>query len=53
MQPADRDEIARLIFYSVNSYYESIGRGQLLEGDPLSTGSFSTFIGRLIRVKDW
>ena len=40
MQPGDRDEIARLIFHSLNAYYESIGRGKLLSGDPLSAGVF-------------
>ena len=40
MQSGGRDEIARLIFHSLNAYYESIGRGKLLAGDPLSAAVF-------------
>lgn len=40
MKPGDREEIARLIHHSLNAYYESIGRGKLLSGDPLSAAVF-------------
>ncbi len=40
MRPEDRAEIARLIFHSLNAYYDSIGRGELLKGDPLTAAVF-------------
>jgi GNAT superfamily N-acetyltransferase len=36
----DRAEVATLIFHSLNAYYASIGRGALLEGDPISAAVF-------------
>jgi GNAT superfamily N-acetyltransferase len=36
MQPADRDEVSRLIFYSTNQYYLAIGREAIFRGDDLS-----------------
>jgi len=40
MEPGDREEIARLIYHSLNAYYESIGRGKLMSGDPLDSAVF-------------
>ena len=39
--PDDREEIARLIFDSLNTYYESIGRSKIFPGDdPLAAAIF-------------
>jgi ribosomal protein S18 acetylase RimI-like enzyme len=34
--PADRNEVARLIYHSTNAYYRGLGKGDIFQGDDLS-----------------
>lgn len=47
IEPGDREEIAALIFHSLNAYYTSIGRGPLLQGDPITAAVFFDVYAKL------